>query len=80
MGTMKVGNIKRKKIYALLFKWLKRLIIDDIIVYVKECLGVEFMDKYDLKVNSDNVGGYFSSEQIDLLSIIQCNNKNHVIP
>lgn len=37
------------------------------------------MDKYDLKVNSDNVGGYFSSEQIDLLSIIQCNNKNQLV-
>ena len=37
------------------------------------------MDKYDLKVNSRNVGGYFSSEQIDLLSIIQCNNMDQLV-
>ena len=30
------------------------------------------MDIYSLKVDSPIIGGYFSSEQIDLLSIIQC--------
>lgn len=32
------------------------------------------MDNYFLNVNSNSVGGYFSSEQIDLLSIIQCSS------
>ena len=30
------------------------------------------MGNYYLNVESNNIGGYFSSEQIDLLSIIQC--------
>lgn len=30
------------------------------------------MDMYSLNVLSNNVGGYFSSEQLDLLSIVQC--------
>lgn len=32
------------------------------------------MDNYSLNVNSPIKGGYFSSEQIDLLSIIQCHS------
>lgn len=32
------------------------------------------MENYLLNVGSNNIGGYFSSEQIDLLRIIQCNN------
>ncbi len=37
------------------------------------------MDNYLLNVGTNNVGGYFSSEQIDLLKIIQCNNLNDLI-
>jgi GH35 family endo-1,4-beta-xylanase len=37
------------------------------------------MDSYSLQVNSNSVGGYFSSEQIDLLSIIQCNDEIELI-
>lgn len=32
------------------------------------------MENYSLNIESNNIGGYFSSEQIDLLRIIQCNN------
>lgn len=32
------------------------------------------MDSYSLNVGSNNIGGYFSSEQIDLLRIVQCND------
>lgn len=32
------------------------------------------MENYSLNIKSNNIGGYFSSEQIDLLRIIQCNN------
>lgn len=32
------------------------------------------MENYSLNIVSNNIGGYFSSEQIDLLRIIQCNN------
>lgn len=34
------------------------------------------MDVNNLQVNTNIVGGYFSAEQIDLLSIIQCNDNN----
>ena len=37
------------------------------------------MDNYSLNVGTNNVGGYFSSEQIDLLKIIQCNNLDDLI-
>ena len=37
------------------------------------------MDSYLLNVGTNNVGGYFSSEQIDLLRIIQCNNLDDLI-
>lgn len=37
------------------------------------------MDIYKLKVQTKQVGGYFSSEQIDLLSIIQCETKQEII-
>lgn len=37
------------------------------------------MDNYLLDVGSNNIGGYFSSEQIDLLRIIQCNNLDDLI-
>lgn len=37
------------------------------------------MNCYQLNVNSDSVGGYFSSEQIDLLSIIQCKNHDDLV-
>lgn len=37
------------------------------------------MNSYFLQVNSNIVGGYFSSEQIDLLSIIQCNTSEELI-
>lgn len=37
------------------------------------------MENYSLGVESNNIGGYFSSEQIDLLKIIQCNNLNDLI-
>lgn len=37
------------------------------------------MDANNLQVNTNIVGGYFSSEQIDLLSIIQCNDSNELI-
>ena len=34
---------------------------------------------YNLNVSSDNVGGYFSSEQLELLSIIQCQTYEDVV-
>ena len=37
------------------------------------------MDVNNLQVNTNIIGGYFSSEQIDLLSIIQCNDSNELI-
>ena len=37
------------------------------------------MDKYSLDVFSDNIGGYFSSEQVDMLSIIQCKSYKELI-
>lgn len=37
------------------------------------------MDMYSLKVLSNNVGGYFSSEQLDLLSIVQCQTSEDLI-
>ena len=37
------------------------------------------MDTYFLQVDSDNVGGYFSSEQIDLLSIVRCKSPEELI-
>ena len=37
------------------------------------------MNSYFLQVNSNIIGGYFSSEQIDLLSIIQCNTPEELI-
>ena len=37
------------------------------------------MDVNNLQVNTNIVGGYFSSEQIDLLSIIRCNTKEELV-
>ena len=37
------------------------------------------MDVNNLQVNTNIVGGYFSAEQIDLLSIIQCKDNNELI-
>lgn len=37
------------------------------------------MELYCLHVSSNNIGGYFSSEQLDLLSIIQCKTYDEVI-
>ena len=37
------------------------------------------MNKYSLNVYSPIIGGYFSSEQIDLLSIIQCKSLEELI-
>ncbi len=37
------------------------------------------MNSYFLQVNSNVTGGYFSSEQIDLLSIIQCNTPEELV-
>lgn len=37
------------------------------------------MDINNLRVNTNIVGGYFSAEQIDLLSIIQCKDNNELI-
>ena len=39
----------------------------------------EFMKTYSLNIESPITGGYFSSEQIDLLSIIQCKKQEEVI-
>ena len=37
------------------------------------------MDVNCLQVNTDIIGGYFSTEQIDLLSIIQCKDSSELI-
>ncbi len=37
------------------------------------------MDLYGLNVNTSNIGGYFSSEQLDMLSIIQCQTCEEII-
>lgn len=37
------------------------------------------MDLYNLNVNTSNIGGYFSSEQLDMLSIIQCQTCEEII-
>ena len=37
------------------------------------------MDMYGLNVTSNNVGGYFSSEQLELLSIVQCKTPEELI-
>lgn len=37
------------------------------------------MELYSLNVNTNNIGGYFSSEQLDLLSIIQCQTCEEII-
>lgn len=37
------------------------------------------MNLYNLNVSSNNVGGYFSSEQLELLSIIQCQTYEDVV-
>ncbi len=37
------------------------------------------MDLYNLNVNTSNMGGYFSSEQLDMLSIIQCQTYDEII-
>lgn len=37
------------------------------------------MNLYNLKVSSNNVGGYFSSEQLELLSIIECQTYEDII-
>ncbi len=37
------------------------------------------MEQYNLNVNTNNMGGYFSSEQLDLLSIIQCQTYEEII-
>lgn len=37
------------------------------------------MDLYNLNVKTNNIGGYFSSEQLNLLSIIQCQTYEELI-
>lgn len=37
------------------------------------------MDVYRLKVLSNSMGGYFSSEQLDLLSIVKCQSQDELI-
>ena len=37
------------------------------------------MDLYGLDVSTNSVGGYFSSEQLDLLSIVQCQTHKEVV-
>ena len=37
------------------------------------------MSDYVLNVSSNNIGGYFSSEQIDMLSIVQCQSDEELI-
>lgn len=37
------------------------------------------MNLYNLNISSNNVGGYFSSEQLDLLSIIECQTYEDII-
>ena len=37
------------------------------------------METYNLQVETSNIGGYFSSEQLDLLTIIQCNKQEEVV-
>ena len=37
------------------------------------------MDLYNLDINTNNVGGYFSSEQLELLSIIQCQTYDELL-
>lgn len=37
------------------------------------------MDFYNLDIPSNNVGGYFSSEQLEFLSIIQCKNYEDIV-
>ena len=37
------------------------------------------MEKYSLNIDAPIVGGYFSSEQIDLLSIIRCNTPEELV-
>ena len=37
------------------------------------------MDIYSLNVSSNSIGGYFSSEQLDLLSIVKCQSQNELI-
>ena len=37
------------------------------------------MDVNSLQVNTNIIGGYFSAEQIDLLSIIQCKDSGELI-
>lgn len=39
----------------------------------------EFMEIYSLNIASPIIGGYFSSEQIDLLSIIQCQSVDELM-
>lgn len=36
------------------------------------------MNTYNLNVSSNRIGGYFSSEQIDLLSIIRCQTHDEI--
>ena len=37
------------------------------------------MDIYSLNVSSNSTGGYFSSEQLDLLSIVKCQRQDELI-
>ena len=37
------------------------------------------METYNLQVETSNIGGYFSSEQLDLLTIIQCNKQEELV-
>lgn len=37
------------------------------------------MDMYRLNVSSNNIGGYFSSEQLELLSIVQCQTYEEIV-
>ncbi len=39
----------------------------------------DVMDLYNLNINNSNIGGYFSSEQINMLTIIQCQTYEELI-
>jgi len=37
------------------------------------------MDVFNLNIENDNIGGYFSSEQLELLTIIKCKTYDELI-
>ena len=34
---------------------------------------------YNLRIENDNISGYFSNEQMEMLSIVQCKNENELV-